>query len=140
VNSPNERYQVLAADAIVHLGHRDYSEPWAPLYGARKPSTQWQGTVYVREPGEHPWQLTLRIMQSNALGSFVWINGQRLEPALPPEDYSNSWVAHTLAVPANLLQPGPNEVRVTAGQALPLLQDWPINWDDVQFKDIVLWR
>jgi hypothetical protein len=135
-----ERYQVLAADSIVHLGHRGYGAPWVPLYGAHSPSTEWQGTVYVGEPGTGPWNLTLRLMQSNAWGNFVWVNGQRLDPAVPTEDYSNSWVVYTWQVPAGVLQPGPNQVRVTIGQAHPLLQDVPINWDDLQFKDIVLWR
>jgi hypothetical protein len=135
-----ERYQVLAGDALVHLGHRGYSAPWVPLYGAINPSTSWRGTVYIKDPGSGSWNLTVRIMQSNAWGNFIWVNGQRLEPAFPTEDYSNSWVAYTWQVPAGVLHAGPNQVQVTVGEALPLLQDSPINWDDLQVKDIVLWR
>ena len=135
-----ERYQVLAGDAVIHLGHREYSAPWVPLYGANSPSTHWQGTVYIKDPGTGSWNLTMRLMQSNAWGNFIWVNGQRLDPAFPLEDYSNSWVAYTWQVPAGVLQAGPNQVKVTVGEALPLLQDSPINWDDLQFKDIVLWH
>jgi hypothetical protein len=135
-----ESDQVLAADTIIHLGHRNYSAPWVPLYGAHSPSTSWRGTVYVRDPNGAHWNLTVRLMQSNAAGNFIWINGHRLDPAFPPEDYSNSWVTYTWSVPDGMLQAGPNQVQITIGEALPLLQDGPFNWDDLQFKDIVLWH
>ena len=138
---PDEtRYQVLADDTVIHLGDGDFSTPWVPLYGARNPSAEWQGTVYIADPGTGTWDLTMRLMQSNAPGNFVWINGRRLDPAFPPEDYSNSWVVYSWPVPAEMLQPGPNEIRVTIGEGLPLLQPWPVNWDDLQFKDVVLSR
>ena len=133
------RYQALAPDSIIHLGHRDYSAPWVPLYGAHNPSTVWEGTVYVGDARGGPWHLTMRIMQSNSPGNLLWLNGQRLDPAFPPEDFSNSWVSYTWDVPAGIVQPGPNQVKVTIGQALPLVQDWPFNWDDLQFKDVILW-
>ena len=133
-----DRYQVLAADDIVHLGHRSYSQPWVPLYGARNPSTAWQGTFYIRDPGLGPWQLTMRLMQNNSWGNAVWINGERLDPPFPPEDYSNSWVAFSCQVPAGLLKTGPNEIQITISEALPMLQDTIFTWDDLQFKDITL--
>jgi hypothetical protein len=43
-------------------------------------------------------------------------------------------------VPAHWLQPGANEVAVTIGRTLPVLQDEAFAWDDLQFKDVVLWR
>jgi hypothetical protein len=130
--------QALAADAIIHLGHRSYGYPWRPLYNARNPSTEWQGTVYVPDPGTASWTLTMRIMQSNAWGNFVWLNGRRLDPAFPPEDFSNDWVAHSWPIPTGVLQPGPNQVKVTISEALPLVQNPSFNWDDLQVKDIVL--
>ena len=132
------RYQVLAADDIVHLGHRSYSTPWVPLYGGRNPSTLWRGTFYIRDPGRGAWQLVMRLMQSNSWGNAVWINGRRLDPPFPPEDYSNSWVACGWQVPAGLLVAGPNEIEVTITGALPMLEDRIFTWDDLQFKDITL--
>jgi hypothetical protein len=134
------RYPVLAPDAVIHLGDSDYTEPWMPLYGARNPSTRWEGLVYVPHPGSEPWKLSLRIMQSNVPANYVWVNGQRLEPDFPPEDFSGSWVSITREVPAGLLRPGPNQVAVTIGRTLPVLQDRYFSWDDLQIKDVVLWR
>ncbi len=133
-----DRYQVLAADDIVHLGHRSYSAARAPLYGGRNPSTVWRGTFYIRDPGRGPWQLVMRLMQSNSWGNAVWIDGRRLEPPFPPEDYSNSWVACSWQVPAGLLEAGPNDIEVTITGALPMLEDRIFTWDDLQFKDITL--
>jgi hypothetical protein len=134
------RYQVLAPDMIIHLGDSEFQEPWMPLSGARNPSTAWQGTVYVPHPGSRPWRLTLRLMQSNVWGNYVWVNGQRLDPAFPPEDFSGSWVSYTWEVPAGRLRPGPNQVAVTIGRSLPLLQNAGSAWDDLQIRDGVLWR
>jgi GH35 family endo-1,4-beta-xylanase len=134
------RYQVLARDSIIHLGDGEFTTPWVPLYGARNPSSVWEGTVYVDDPGDRPWTLTMRLMQSNAASNFVWINGQRLAPPFHPEDYSNSWVTHSWSVRAEILTAGPNRVRVTIDGGVPESQPTPINWDDLQFKDIVLRR
>jgi len=134
------RQQVLAADAVIHLGDSDFAYPWLPLYGAVNPSTSWQGTFYVRYPGSQPWHLTLRLMQSNVWGNYVWINGQRLEPAFPAEDFIGSWVSHTWEIPAGLLRPGANRIAITIDRTLPLLQDVRFAWDDLQVKDVVLWR
>jgi hypothetical protein len=79
-------------------------------------------------------------MQSNVWGNYVWVNGQRLDPAFPPEDFSGSWVSYTWEVPAGRLRPGPNQVAVTIGQSIPLLQNAGSAWDDLQIKDGVLWR
>ncbi len=136
--SPPSRYQVLAPDALVHLGDTDFPPPWMPLYAVRNPSTAWQGTVYVHDPGSTPWNLTLRVMQSNVWGNTVAINGTRLTPALPQEDFSGSWVSYTWTVPANLLRPGPNTIGLSIGLTVPVMQDAGWRWDDVQVKDVVL--
>jgi polysaccharide biosynthesis protein PslG len=132
------RYQVLAPDTVIHLGDGDFSAPWVSLFGARNPSTVWQGTVYVPYPGSEPWRLTLRVMQSNVWSNYVWVNGQRLEPTLPPEDFSGSWVSCTWEVPAGWVQPGPNQIAVSIGRSLPLLQEVGSAWDDLQIKDVVV--
>jgi hypothetical protein len=59
---------------------------------------------------------------------------------LPEGGYSSTWVAYTWTVPAEVLVAGPNEVRVSVAGALPVFQDWPVDWDDLQFKDMVLWQ
>jgi hypothetical protein len=129
---------LLAADAVVHLGDSQFSEPWMPLYHNRSPSTHWRGTFYLDDPGPSPWRLTLRAMQSNVWGNTVWINGQRLEPPLGTADFSGSWASYSWELPASLLQPGPNAIEVVINRTLPLLQDARFAWDDLQIKDIVL--
>jgi polysaccharide biosynthesis protein PslG len=159
--APARQFTILASDAVIHLGDSQYSEPWMPLYANRNPSPTWQGTLYLPDDavtsnqpdvaqaslgigsqatptsGPH-WHLTLRLMQSNTWDNYLWINGHRLEPPLPQTDYTNSWVSVTVPVPADILRPGPNDVRLTIGRAVPLLQDQGFAWDDLQFKDILL--
>jgi hypothetical protein len=136
----SRRYQVLAEDAVIHLGDNRLPAPWVPLHQDRNPSPVWRGIVYVYDPGDAPWQLTLRIMQSNFWSNRVWVNGQPLSEPFPLEDFSKSWVSHTFVVPAGLLQPGPNEIRVTLAHAMPLIQADGFGYDKLQFKDIVLWQ
>ncbi len=135
-----ERYQVLAEDAIIHLGDNPLPAPWVPLHRARNPSPVWQGIVYLHDPGEGSWQLTLRIMQSNFGSNRVWVNGRPLPEPIPLEDFSKSWVSHTWSVPADWLRPGPNEIRVTITHAPPLIQAPGFGYDKIQIKDVVLWR
>ncbi len=137
------RIVVLAPDTVIHLGDSDFGQPWMPLYAVRNPSIAWRGTFYV--PAEalawgRDWRLTVRLMQSNVWDNYVWINGRRLEPSVPAEDFSGSWVSVTWRVPAGWLSAGPNEIAVTIGRTLPVLQDLYFAWDDLQIKDIVLWR
>jgi polysaccharide biosynthesis protein PslG len=135
-----QRYQVLAEDAVIHLGDNRLPAPWVPLHQDRNPSPTWRGIVYVHAPGTEPWQLTLRMMQSNFWSNRVWVNGQPLSEPLPLEDFSKSWVSHSFTVPAGLLQPGPNEIRITLGHATPLIQAKGFGYDKLQVKDIVLWQ
>ncbi len=134
------RYQVLADDAVIHLGDNRLPAPWMPLHLDRNPSPVWRGVVYVHDPGDAAWHLTLRIMQSNFWSNRVWVNGQPLPEPVPLEDFSKSWVSHTWSVPAGLLRPGPNEIRVTIGHATPLIQAQGFGYDKIQIKDVVLWR
>jgi polysaccharide biosynthesis protein PslG len=134
------RYTVLAADSVIHLGDSQFPPPWMPLYGVRNPSTDWRGLFYLADPGGEPWTLTVRIMQANEWGNFVWVNGVRLEPTFGREDFSASWVAQSWPVPAEMLRPGANEVRVTIASTTPVMQDRGWRWDDLQFKEIVLWQ
>jgi photosystem II stability/assembly factor-like uncharacterized protein/GH35 family endo-1,4-beta-xylanase len=130
--------QVLAPDAVIHLGDNRLPAPWMPLHRDRNPSPAWRGIVYVRDPGAEPWQLSLRVMQSNFWSNRVWVNGQVLPAALPVSDFSKSWVSYTVDVPPGLLRRGPNEIRVTIAHAPPLIQDKGFGYDKLQFKDIVL--
>lgn len=134
------RYTVLAADSVIHLGDSQFPPPWMPLYGVRNPSTEWSGLVYLADPGEEMWTLTLRIMQSNEWGNYVWVNGVRLEPPFGREGFSASWVAQSWPIPAEMLRSGANEVRVTIASTTPVMQDRGWRWDDLQFKEIVLWQ
>jgi len=137
------RIAVLAPDTIIHLGDSDFGPPWMPLHAVRNPSVVWRGTFYL--PAEAltwggEWRLSVRLMQSNVWDNYVWINGQRLEPAVPAEDFTGSWVSATWRVPAAWLRGGPNEIAITVGRTLPMVQEARFAWDDLQIKDIVLWR
>jgi photosystem II stability/assembly factor-like uncharacterized protein len=140
--SAPRRYQVLAPDAVIHLGDNRLPAPWVPLHRDRNPSPVWRGIVYLQEPnqarGAEPALLTVRVMQSNFWSNRVWVNGRVLPAPLPVADFSKSWVSHTFTVPPGLLQPGPNEIRVTIAHAPPLIQDKGFGYDKLQFKDIVL--
>jgi hypothetical protein len=138
--SAPKRYQVLAPDAVVHLGDNRLPAPWVPLFQDRNPSPEWRGITYVTDPGNATWQLTLLSMQSNFWSNRVWVNGQVLSEPLPLNDFSKSWISHTLTVPAGLLKPGPNEIRITLAHATPLIQDQGFGYDKLQFKDVVLWQ
>lgn len=135
------RVPVLAADVVVHLGDSDFSRPWAPLYAARNPSVVWRGVAYVPDEAlaaDASWQLRLLAMQSNVWDNYLWINGRRLEPPLPVEDFGGQWVSVAWEVPAAWLRPGPNELALTIGRTHPLLADLRFAWDDVQIRDVVL--
>lgn len=137
------RFTVLAPDTVIHLGDSEFGPPWMPLYAVRNPSATWRGIVWLPAEalrGSQDWRLSLRLMQGNVWDNTVWINGFRLEPAMSTEDFSGSWVSLTRDVPAGWLRAGPNEVAITIGRTLPVLQDSRFAWDDVQIKDIVLWR
>jgi hypothetical protein len=133
-------YQVLAQDTLIHLGDSEFPPPWMPLYGDRNPSIQWEGAVWVVDPGSDAWHLSLRLMQSNVWGNRVWVNGRPLDPTFPPEDFTGAWVSWKTDVPAGVLRHGANRVRITINRTLPLVQVNRFAWDDLQFKDIVLRR
>lgn len=136
----SRRFPVLAPDAVIHLGDTEYGRPWRPLYRVRNPSREWEGLVYVADPGTAPWTLTVRAMQSNEWGNAVWINGRRLEPTFGREDFGGSWVSQSWTAPAEWLQVGANTVRVTIGHTIPVMQDKGWRWDDLQVRDIILWQ
>lgn len=143
---------ILAPDAVVHLGDSDFGIPWIPLYRTRNPSIVWHGDFYIADDllvssgffsgsrGEAHWRLSLRIMQNNVWDNYIWINGNRLEPAIPVEDFNGSWVSVNWNVPVSWLQPGLNDIALTVGRTLPVLQDERFAWDDIQIKDIVFTR
>lgn len=138
-----DRYRVLAEDAIIHLGDAEMGAPWMPLHRARNPSPEWEGIVYVHEQNladGASWRLSVRIMQSNFWSNRIWVNGMPLDEPFPLADFSKSWVSHTWTVPAELLRPGPNRIRVTVAHAVPLIQAERFAYDEIQIKDVVLWR
>ena len=116
--------QVLAADVVIQLGG-DLSTP----NGARR---EWQGTVYVPDPGARAWTLTMQVAQTGAWDQTVWVNGTQLAPASSPSNSSAEWAAAAWIVPGALVRLGPNEIRVSLdeNQAASALQ----------IKDIVLTR
>ena len=117
--------QVLAADMIIQLG----GDPSTPD-GVRQ---EWQGTVYVPDPGTRSWTLTMQVAQSGAWDQTVWVNGTQLARVPPPANARGQWVTAAWTVPASLLRLGPNEIRVAIEADQPAAPA-------LQIKDIVLTR
>jgi hypothetical protein len=137
--------QILAADTAIHLGDAELPAPWRPLHRNRNPSTVWEGTFYLPDglapadaAEDAAWLLTMRTMQSNYWGNQLWINDMPLATPLAISDFTKSWVTQRLAVPAHLLQPGANRIRVTIAHAVPLIQDRRFGYDKLQFSAMVL--
>ncbi|MDX1521312.1 MAG: hypothetical protein R3264_06770 [Anaerolineae bacterium] len=131
---------ILARDAIIHLGDTDLQPPWWPLFAGRKPSLQWVGGFYLTEPGQIPWHLSFELMQQNELGATLAINGVPLSPDLPQQDFTRRWLTVHREVPAELLQPGYNELTLTTVRLLPDAQHDEFVWDDFQIRNIRLNR
>ena len=115
----------LASDVVIQLGAGG-AEP-APQ------SRDWQGIVYVPDPGTRPWRMTMQVMQSGVSAPTVSVNGTPLTPTAPPADGNGQWVTATWTAPAVLLRLGPNEIRVALDSNQPAAPA-------LQIKDIVLIR
>jgi hypothetical protein len=129
---------VLAEDVIIHLGDSDLQPPWWPLFGGRKPSLSWTGGFYLSEPGPEDWVLLLELMQQNEIGATVEINGTRLSPDLPQQDFTRRWLTVSRKVPHSILKPGYNELTITTVRLLPDTQHDEFVWDDFQVRNIRL--
>jgi hypothetical protein len=133
-----EVVQVLAEDAIVHLGDSDLPSPWWPLFAGRKPSIAWTGGFYIQDPGRSDWTLALELMQQNEYGASVSVNGLTLSPDLPLEDFARRWLTVRRRVPVSALRPGYNEVTVRTVRLAPDLQHDEFAWDDFQIRNVRL--
>lgn len=146
-HSPPGEFLVLARDAYVHLGDSEYPAPWVPLYGNRNPSIEWDGEVYLRASDlanasdDHPWTLTMEVMQANDLDSNVSVNGHPTKPAyLPVEDFTSVWVTARFQVLPSALHVGHNVVSLVDGKAFPSFQQLGFTWDDMQVRNVILTR
>ena len=132
------RVEILASDVTLHLGDSELPPPWRPLRKGANPADTWEADFYILDPGTEDWTLYAELMQPNERTSTVYINGQRLTPNLPVEDYSRTWTAHTWQVPINLLRPGLNRLQLQVGMDLPDYQQTGYVWDDVQIRHVFL--
>ncbi len=133
-----EWVQVLAEDAVIHLGDSDLPSPWWPLLAGRKPSLTWTGGFYLDDPGSSDWVLVLELMQQNEVGSSIAVNGVPLAPDLPQGDFARRWLTVRRRVPVSALRPGYNELTVTAARLAPDLQHDDFAWDDFQIRNVRL--
>lgn len=129
---------ILGADVKIHLGDTDLQPPWWPLFGGRKPSLTWSGSFYLVDPGETDWSISLELMQQNEIGAMIAINGVRLTPNLPQQDFTRRWLTVHRMVPHDLLQSGHNQLTVTTVRLLPDAQQDEFVWDDFQIQNIRL--
>ena len=130
--------QVLAEDAIVHLGDSDLPSPWWPLLAGRKPSITWMGGFYIQDPGNSDWTLALELMQQNEYGASVAVNGVVITPDLPLGDFARRWLTVRRQVPVSALRPGYNQVTVSTVRLAPDLQHDEFAWDDFQIRNVRL--
>jgi hypothetical protein len=131
---------ILASDAIIHLGDTDVKPPWWPLYTGRKPSITWTGGFYVADPGARDWVLFMELMQQNEMGNHVQINDTPLSPDLPQQDFALRWMTVRRPVPASLLRPGYNELTFSTVRLAPDTQHDDYVWSDFQFRHVRLVR
>lgn len=129
---------ILAGDATIHLGDSNLQPPWWPLYGGHKPSLTWTGGFYLPDPGSGNWVLLLELMQQNEVGATVTVNGVRLSPDLPQQDFTRRWLTVRRTVPVSLLHPGYNELTITTVRLVPDVQHDEFVWDDFQVKNVRL--
>jgi hypothetical protein len=133
-----EPVQVLAQDVTIHLGDNHWPTPWVPLYQGQLPSPVWRGELYIRDPGDGTWTLSIELMQNNERTNYLLVNGHPVDPPyFPPEDYSRSWVSLEYQLPAGYLKRGLNELTVVVGRQIPARQT-PGTYEDLQFRDILL--
>lgn len=133
-----QRAEVLAQDVILHLGDSELPPPWMPLRQGLNPALEWEGEFYVESLRGRDWVLYAELMQPNERGSYFSVNGYRLEPDLPVEDYSRTWVAFSWEVPSSYLRPGLNRLRLVLGRELPDYQQLGYTWDDLQLRNVFL--
>jgi hypothetical protein len=131
---------ILAKDTMVHLGDSDLKPPWWPLYAGRKPSKTWTGGFYMRDPGTTDWVLLLELVAQNEVGAGLTLNGVRLSPDLPQQDFTRRWLTVRRTVPVSLLRPGYNELTLTAVRLIPNAQHDEYVWSDFQFRNVRLVR
>jgi hypothetical protein len=86
------------------------------------------------------WELVFELMQQNEIGATVAINGTPLTPDLPQQDFTRRWLAVRRTVPAELLQPGYNEITFTTVRLIPDAQQDNFVWDDFQIRNVRLIR
>jgi len=133
--------EVLAADVTVRLSDVDTAYPhWAKPYGGA-PARAWEGTFYLDRPPDGSLLLRLETMQVEERANFVYVNGHRLPDALPVTGrtpFASVWTSASLPVPAQLLQPGANRLRVELSPRPRTQQD--IRYESIQLRNVRLTR
>jgi hypothetical protein len=139
--SPTQlEHQILARDAIVHLGDSEYPTPWVPLYKTKNPSIEWKGEFYLTTADlDRRWRLTLETMQVNDLDNRLFVNGQPIvPPTLAPEDFTSIWVTSRFDITAIQLAAGRNTVTIRVGKLFAAFQQFGFTWDDIQIRNVAL--
>jgi GH35 family endo-1,4-beta-xylanase len=131
---------ILGEDVIIHLGDTDLQPPWWPLFGGHKPSLTWTGGFYLPDPSLTAWVLRLELMQQNEVGANISINGTRLSPDLPQQDFTRRWLTVSRPVPGSILRSGYNQLTIETVRLLPDAQHDEFVWDDFQIRNIRLER
>jgi polysaccharide biosynthesis protein PslG len=133
-------HQILARDAIVHLGDSEYPTPWVPLYQTKNPSIQWTGEFYLSVSDlRRSWLLTIETMQVNDFDNRILVNDQVVDPPyLPTEDFTSIWVTSRFDIPERQLRVGRNTLTVRIGKLFPAFQQSGFTWDDIQVRNVVL--
>ncbi len=138
---PVGEVEVLAPDVVVRLSDVDtYYSHWARPHCGSAPCRSWSGQFYIWNPGTASWRLRMEIMQLEEPGNLVWINGRLLDPPAIPlrdrPDYTSVWTVVETAVPAILLQPGVNTIKIHASPRLPVYQDSRARYESLQLRNL----
>jgi GH35 family endo-1,4-beta-xylanase len=131
---------ILSEDVVIHLGDSNLATPWRPLFAGRYPSLVWTGGFYLNDPGRQDWVLRLEMTQQSDLGAHMSVNGVRLQPDLPQQDFTRRWITSARVAPANILRPGHNEITVNTVSLIPDAHHYDYVWNDFEFRHVRLAR
>ncbi len=140
---PCRAVEILAPDVIIRLGDRGELHPhWVHLYrGGKHFSPEWEGEFFVSAAAARQHQvLVLETMQIDQPMNEVWINDRWVArlPLRARPDPTSTWATVRINLPANVVQPGRNTIRITSGRRNPARSFRWWRWENFQFRNVRL--
>lgn len=142
-DSPASGTEILAPDVVIRLGDIGTLHPhWVHLHnGGSTVNVSWEGEFFLDAATATTDQsLLLETMQIDQSTNVLFVNDVRvgdLRTRTRP-DPTSTWVTQRFSLPASLLRPGVNVLRLESGLRNPVRQyaDW--RWENLQFRNVRL--